>query len=66
MKDVFVEIPFAKVEFATETGGLTIQQKQQIKSNTMDFDIMSIETKRDIGIEDAPTFAISYLSRRVV
>ena len=63
MKDVFVEIPFAKVEFATETGGLTIQQKQQIKSSTMDFDIMSIETKRDIGIEDAPTFVITLIYR---
>lgn len=59
MKDVFVETPFAQVEFATETGGLTIYQKNEITSDKMDFDILSIDTSRDVGGDDCPTFSIT-------
>lgn len=58
MKDVFVEAPFAQVEFATEMGELTIYQKNKIISNNMDLDIISIDTTRDVGQDDCPTFSI--------
>ena len=63
MKDVFVEIPFAQVEFATETGELTIQQKTKIISDSMDLDIISVDTNRDVGQDDCPTFSITLIYR---
>lgn len=58
MSKVAVGYPYAEVEIATETGNLTIYQKQQLNSE-MDFDILSIETSRDVGSDDCATFQIS-------
>ena len=58
MSKVAVGLPYAEVEIATETGNLTIYQKQQLNSE-MDFDILSIETSRDVGSDDCATFQIS-------
>lgn len=58
MSRVAVGLPYAEVEIATETGNLTIYQKQQLNSE-MDFDILSIETSRDVGSDDCATFQIS-------
>lgn len=59
MKKTIVRHPYAKVEFATETGALTIFQQLQQVDKTMDFDIISIETKRDIGNDDCATFTMN-------
>lgn len=59
MKKTIVRHPYAKVEFATETGALTIFQKLQQVDKTMDFDIINIETKRDIGSDDCATFTMN-------
>lgn len=56
---VLVGEPYAKVTFATEEGNLEIDQKiQNINTGDLDFDILSIETSRDLGADDAPTFTI--------
>lgn len=56
---VLVGEPYAKVTFATEKGNLEIDQRiQNISTNDLDFDILSIETSRDLGADDAPTFTI--------
>ena len=59
MKKTIVRHPYAKVEFATETGALTIFQQLQQVDKTMDFDIINIETKRDIGNDDCATFTMN-------
>lgn len=59
MKKTIVRHPYAKVEFATETGALTIFQKLKQVDKTMDFDIINIETKRDIGSDDCATFTMN-------
>lgn len=59
MKKTIVRHPYAKVEFATETGALTIFQQLQQVDKSMDFDIINIETKRDIGSDDCATFAMN-------
>lgn len=59
MKKTIVRHPYAKVEFATETGALTIFQQLQQVDKSMDFDIISIETKRDIGSDDCATFTMN-------
>ena len=58
MIDVRVGIPYAKVEFATESGDIQIEQKAQLHDHNMDFDILSINTTRDIGGDDCATFNI--------
>lgn len=56
---VLVGEPYAKVTFATEEGNLEIDQTiQNINTGDLDFDILSIETSRDLGADDAPTFTI--------
>lgn len=59
MKKTIVRHPYAKVEFATETGALTIFQQLQQVDKSMDFDIINIETKRDIGNDDCATFTMN-------
>lgn len=59
MKKTIVRHPYAKVEFATETGALTIFQQLQQVDKSMDFDIINIETKRDIGSDDCATFTMN-------
>ncbi|WP_281422245.1 M23 family metallopeptidase [Peptoniphilus ovalis] len=59
MSKAFVRHPYAKVEFATETGELTIFQKTKINESQLDLNILSIETKRDIGSDDCATFSIT-------
>lgn len=56
---VLVGEPYAKVTFATEKGNLEIDQTiKNINTGDLDFDILSIETSRDLGADDAPTFTI--------
>lgn len=59
MIKALVRHPYAKVEFATETGELTIFQKTKTADDNMDINILSIETKRDIGNDDCATFLIT-------
>lgn len=59
--DVFVSNPYAHVEFATETGQLSIFQEKLIKSSNMDLNIISINTNRDVGNSDCPTFSIQLI-----
>ena len=59
MIKALVRHPYAKVEFATETGELTIFQKTKTTDDNMDINILSIETKRDIGNDDCATFLIT-------
>lgn len=56
---VLIGYPYAKVSFATETGELTIFQKNQINIDSMDADILSIQTSRDVGGNDCATFTIT-------
>lgn len=56
---VLVGEPYAKVSFATEQGNLEIEQTiKNLNTEDLDFDILSIETSRDIGADDAPTYTI--------
>lgn len=59
MIKALVRHPYAKVEFATETGELTIFQKAKTSDDNMDINILNIETKRDIGNDDCATFLIT-------
>ena len=58
MKRVAVGYPYAIVEIATETGKLTIYQEKQLNTD-MDFDILSVDTSRDVGSDDCATFQIT-------
>ena len=59
MTKAYARHPYAKVEFATETGELTIFQKLKKNDKNMDLNIISLETKRDIGSDDCATFSIT-------
>lgn len=63
MIDVLVGVPYAKVEFATESGDIEIEQKALLHDVNMDFDILSIQTTRDIGSDDCATFEIELIYR---
>ena len=55
--------PYAKIHFATETGGLTIYQEQTMNIDNLDLDIIRVNTHRDIGAEDCATFDITLVYR---
>ena len=56
----YVSNPFCKVTFATEKGNLEIFQLAKLNtSKNLDFDILSVETTRDVGADDCATFTIS-------
>lgn len=55
--------PYAKVSIFTETGMLSITQSLIVKDTTMDLDILSIATSRDLE-QDCPTFNITLCFRR--
>lgn len=59
MKDVLVGTPYVEIEFSTEMGELTIFQKDKIHSNDLPENLISLNTKRDIGADDCPTFTIN-------
>lgn len=55
-----VNNPYCKIQFATENGNLEIFQLAKNKtSDNLDFDVLSLETTRDIGADDCATFSIS-------
>lgn len=57
---VDVSNPYCKIQFATEDGNLEIfQLAKSKKSDNLDFDVLSLETTRDIGADDCATFSIS-------
>lgn len=60
---VTVSRPYAKVELLTETGLLSINQSLVVKENSLDNDILSISTSRDMQ-QDCPTFTITLSYRR--
>lgn len=60
---VTVSRPYAKVAIYTETGMLSIKQELIVKDTTMDSDILSIITNRDMQ-QDCPTFTITLSFQR--
>lgn len=64
MSKVMVGNPFTKVEFATESGDIEIKQSV-IATPNMDFDILSVNTTRDIGADDCATFSIELVYKEV-
>lgn len=60
----YVSNPYCKVKFATEKGNLEIfQMAKGSTSDNLDFDILSIDTTRDVGADDCATFSISLAYR---
>lgn len=61
----YVSNPYTKIKFATEKGNLEIFQMAKAKtSDNLDFDVLSVETSRDIGADDCATFTISLAYRQ--
>lgn len=56
----YVSNPYCKVTFATEKGNLEIfQLAQSTTIKNLDFDILSLETTRDVGADDCATFTLT-------
>lgn len=56
----YVSNPYCKITFATEKGNVEIFQLANPTTNkNLDFDVLSLETTRDVGADDCPTFSIS-------
>lgn len=56
----YVSNPYCKITFATEEGNLEIfQLANSTTNNNLDFDVLSVDTTRDIGADDCATFSIS-------
>ncbi len=54
-----VSNPYCKIKFATEEGNLEIfQLANSTTEDNLDFDILSVNTTRDIGADDCATFSI--------
>lgn len=60
---VTVGTPYAEVEFATESGDIEIRQTALIHDKSLDLDILSINTGRDVGSDDCATFTIQLIYR---
>ena len=60
---VTVGTPYAEVEFATESGDIEIRQTALIHDKSLDLDILSINTGRDVGSDDCATFTIRLIYR---
>lgn len=60
---ITVSHPYAKVEVATETGMISLNQNLAITSDNFDGDVLSLSTNRDIG-QDCPTFTLRVVYRR--
>lgn len=62
-RGVTITHPYANVSIFTETEMLSITQSLIVKDTTMDLDILSIATNRDMS-QDCPTFSITLSFRR--
>lgn len=61
----YVSNPYCKIQFATEKGNLEIfQAAKSLTSDKLDFDILSVDTTRDVGADDCSTFSISLAYRK--
>ena len=60
----YVSNPYCKVTFATEKGNLEIfQLAKETKTENLDYDILSLDTTRDVGADDCATFNITLAYR---
>lgn len=60
----YVSNPYCKVTFATEEGNLEIfQLANSTKTDNLDYDILSLDTTRDVGADDCATFNITLAYR---
>lgn len=56
----YVSNPYCKVTFATEEGNLEIfQLARGTSTDNLDYDILSVDTTRDVGADDCATFNIT-------
>lgn len=61
-RTITVGHPYAKVEIATETAMLTLNQNLAVTSTNFDGDILALTTSRDLG-NDCPTFNLRVVYR---